>query len=114
MAQGQDLRVAVVSDYPDALELRITLYPRNFQRLAREMKVWADLKHPNIVPFVGFHLGEDDAWLISSWASKGDAHGHLLKSKSDFTSRVKLVSFENLSSNSEYLGLVTLRLHTGT
>ncbi|KAG8973945.1 hypothetical protein FRC05_008002 [Tulasnella sp. 425] len=71
MAQGQDLRVAV--------------------RLAREMKVWADLKHPNIVPFVGFHLGEDDAWLISSWASKGDAHGHLLKSKSDFTSRVKLL-----------------------
>ncbi|KAG8934434.1 hypothetical protein FRC00_012135 [Tulasnella sp. 408] len=71
MAQGQDLRIAV--------------------RLAREMKVWADLKHPNIVPFVGFHLNQDVAWLISSWASNGNAHGYLVKANADFSSRLKLL-----------------------
>ncbi|KAG8986246.1 hypothetical protein FRB90_004125, partial [Tulasnella sp. 427] len=71
MAQGQDLRIAV--------------------RLAREMKVWADLKHPNVVPFVGFHLDPDAAWLISEWASKGNAYDYLLKAQSDFKGRVKLL-----------------------
>ncbi|KAG9048644.1 hypothetical protein FS837_012353 [Tulasnella sp. UAMH 9824] len=71
MAQGQDLRIAV--------------------RLAREMKVWADLKHPNIVPFVGFHLNQDVAWLISSWASNGNAHGYLMKANADFSTRLKLL-----------------------
>ncbi|KAG8926120.1 hypothetical protein FRC01_009320 [Tulasnella sp. 417] len=55
------------------------------------MKVWADLKHPNIVPFVGFSLDEEVAWLISSWASKGNAYDYLVKSKADFPTRLKLL-----------------------
>ncbi|KAG8986232.1 hypothetical protein FRB90_004146, partial [Tulasnella sp. 427] len=62
-----------------------------YQRLAREMKVWADLKHPNVVPFVGFHLDPDAAWLISEWAAKGNAYDYLLKAQSDFKGRVKLL-----------------------
>ena len=52
------------------------------KRLKREMKIWADLKHHNIVPFLGWMFCLDDdgvieASLISDWCEGGDARRYL-------------------------------------
>ncbi|KAG8896787.1 hypothetical protein FRC01_011622, partial [Tulasnella sp. 417] len=43
-------------------------------RLARELKVWAGLKHPHILPLLGFYLGKECsiAVLISEYMPYGD------------------------------------------
>ncbi|KAG9048645.1 hypothetical protein FS837_012354 [Tulasnella sp. UAMH 9824] len=71
MGEDDDLRIAV--------------------RLVREMKLWAELKHPNVVPFVGFHLGEDVAWLISAWAPNGNVQDYLSNNEVDWPSRLRIV-----------------------
>ncbi|KIO15482.1 hypothetical protein M407DRAFT_211336, partial [Tulasnella calospora MUT 4182] len=55
------------------------------------MKLWAELKHPNVVPFIGFHLGEDVAWLISTWASNGNVQDYLSKNEVDWPTRLRIV-----------------------
>ncbi|KAG8949535.1 hypothetical protein FRC04_008468 [Tulasnella sp. 424] len=60
-------------------------------RLVREMKLWAELKHPNIVPFIGFHIGEEVAWLISDWAPNGNVQDFLTERKVDSATRLGIV-----------------------
>lgn len=55
------------------------------------MKLWAELNHPNVVPFVGFHIGEDIAWLISDWAPNGNVQDFLTESEVDSATRLRIV-----------------------
>ncbi|KAG8899464.1 hypothetical protein FRC00_001397 [Tulasnella sp. 408] len=59
-------------------------------RLARELKVWAALRHPHVLPVLGFYLGNDyqTAMLISEYMTYGDLEGYIAK--------VKPSSFERL------------------
>ncbi|KAG8949533.1 hypothetical protein FRC04_008466 [Tulasnella sp. 424] len=87
--QGSDLGVRAVAvkklRMSEDDDLRITI------RLVREMKLWAELKHPNIVPFIGFHIGEDVAWLISDWAPNGNVQDFLTESEVDSATRLRIV-----------------------
>ena len=63
------------------------------QRLARELKVWAPLDHPNILPLTGFTCMEDlsSAQLISPYAENGHVGCFLKGSEQDESVRMNLV-----------------------
>ncbi|KAG8882330.1 hypothetical protein FRB98_003763 [Tulasnella sp. 332] len=63
------------------------------QRLLREMAAWAELEHPNIVPFRGFYLSDtyDEAILVSAYAENGDIMSYLARTGVKDIQRLKLV-----------------------
>ncbi|KAG8974104.1 hypothetical protein FRC05_007852 [Tulasnella sp. 425] len=62
-------------------------------RLARELKVWAGLRHPHILPLTGFYLGNDykTALLISEYMVYGDLKDYIAKMKPSREERLLLV-----------------------
>ncbi|KDQ17165.1 hypothetical protein BOTBODRAFT_105789 [Botryobasidium botryosum FD-172 SS1] len=42
------------------------------RRALREMEVWQDLRHPNVLPFIGLYLHESKIYLLSPWMKEGD------------------------------------------
>lgn len=67
---------------------------RIWKALVREMRVWEDLKHKNILPLRGFCLRDDHslAWLISPWEEQGNLSGYLKKDEPSQRIRLRLVS----------------------
>ncbi|KAF8331332.1 kinase-like domain-containing protein [Cantharellus anzutake] len=66
-----------ISNMPsDVEEMRKTM-----KHLRREMKVWKDLDHENIVKFIGFAIddrnGGPEAALVSEWCSNGNLDQYL-------------------------------------
>ncbi|KAG8914311.1 hypothetical protein FRC01_004129, partial [Tulasnella sp. 417] len=51
-------------------------------RLAREIRVWSSLHHPNVLPLIGFFLSDDRevAWLVSSYQPHGNVTQYIRKS----------------------------------
>ncbi|KDQ09871.1 hypothetical protein BOTBODRAFT_95627, partial [Botryobasidium botryosum FD-172 SS1] len=43
------------------------------QRIAREVKAWSSLDHPNILPFLGLHRLGSTSYLVSPWMGNGHA-----------------------------------------
>lgn len=64
------------------------------QRLARELKVWGAVDHPNLLPLIGFHLSDDmaTALLISPFMAHGHIQEYLEKHKPTAQKRLQLVS----------------------
>ncbi|KAG8989173.1 Tyrosine-protein kinase ZAP-70 [Tulasnella sp. JGI-2019a] len=62
-------------------------------RLVREMAVWAELCHANIVKFLGFYLSDtyDVACLILDYAQYGPITSYLSKTEANDTRRLELV-----------------------
>ncbi|KAG8906540.1 hypothetical protein FRC01_007983, partial [Tulasnella sp. 417] len=62
-------------------------------RLARELKVWARLRHPHVLPLVGFYVGDnyDPAVLISEYMVHGDLKDYIVKMKPSYDERLYLV-----------------------
>ncbi|KAF8324973.1 kinase-like domain-containing protein [Cantharellus anzutake] len=56
------------------------------QHLKREMKIWKDLDHENIVQFIGFAIEDrgaiPEAALVSEWCSNGDLVQYLHRNPS--------------------------------
>ena len=67
---------------------------RIYQQLARELKVWAGLLHPNILELVGFYLSDnlDEAWLLSLYEPEGNLAEYIEKRRPDAGRRLELVS----------------------
>lgn len=65
------------------------------QRLIREMKVWGKLRHPNILPFIGFFLSDDldEALLISQYEPRGSVPRYLKENELGEVGRFQLVSW---------------------
>lgn len=63
-------------------------------RLARELRVWAGLLHPNILPLVGYHLSDDMtiARLISPFESNGQLFDYFRRASPNEAERLQLVS----------------------
>ncbi|KAG8981755.1 hypothetical protein FRB90_007034 [Tulasnella sp. 427] len=63
------------------------------QRLAREIKIWAQLSHPNVLQFLGYHLNQrmTTAWLISPYIANGNLAQFLKNVSMDSTLRVSLL-----------------------
>ncbi|KAG8903845.1 hypothetical protein FRB99_002660 [Tulasnella sp. 403] len=59
---------------------------------AREIAVWGGLKHPNILPLIGYHisLSANEAWLISPYAPNGNIYTYLEDKRPDAAERVQL------------------------
>lgn len=62
-------------------------------RLARELKVWARLQHPHILPLLGFYLGEgfETAVLISDYMPYGDLKDFIEQHAPPWRLRLELV-----------------------
>lgn len=69
-------------------------------RLARELKVWAELDHPHILPLLGYYLDIEykTAILISEYMPCGDLKEYLDREDPPFDLRFSFVRLECLSS----------------
>ncbi|KAG8903838.1 hypothetical protein FRC01_008966, partial [Tulasnella sp. 417] len=79
-------------------------------RLARELKVWARLHHPNILPLLGFYLSDDceTASLISEYMVYGDLKDYITKMEPTYFERLQLVlankiPFPNITSEAKLI-----------
>lgn len=63
------------------------------QALARELRIWANLDHPNVLSFTGYYLDVNGAvaWLMSPYMENGNIREHLRRSQPDFHTRIALV-----------------------
>ncbi len=54
---------------------------RLFKHLRREMRIWKNLRHPNIIRFIGFAFENESyrttAALVSEWCGHGNAIEYL-------------------------------------
>ena len=73
------------------------------QQLARELKVWAGLLHPNILELVGFYLSDtlETAWLLSPYEPEGNLANFLEKKRPSQGRKVELVSLSATSVNDD-------------
>ncbi|KAG9027701.1 hypothetical protein FS837_004190, partial [Tulasnella sp. UAMH 9824] len=62
-------------------------------RLARELKVWARLKHPHVLPLLGYYLEKDYklAVLISGYMAYGDLTEYIEQEKPSWDSLLHIV-----------------------
>ena len=69
------------------------------QHLTREVKIWKDLNHPNIIKFIGYAIeGQGSgvkAALVSKWCENGDIVKYL--TEHPMTNRIKLVGSSGYS-----------------
>lgn len=72
-------------------------------RLARELKVWATAKHPNILELVGFYLGENygSAQFVSTYMAHGNVKDYIKKCQPSVVIRLNFV--RGLTSGINYL-----------
>lgn len=73
---------------------RRNLEQEQLLRLARQLKVWAGLNHPNILPLVGFFLddGHSEAWIIVPWLARGNLQNYIIQFQPEDTERLKLAT----------------------
>jgi serine/threonine protein kinase len=65
------------------------------------MRVWRELKHPNVVEFYGYTLGEDGTFsLISPWQKNGNVLQYVKSNPN--VDRSKIVSSRALSRAMAY------------
>ncbi|KIO27747.1 hypothetical protein M407DRAFT_41188, partial [Tulasnella calospora MUT 4182] len=71
--------------------------------LARELKVWAALQHPHILPLEGFYLCDEykTAVLISEYMGHGELKNYIANMKPSLEERLSLV--RDLTSGLAYL-----------
>ncbi|KAG9032628.1 hypothetical protein FRB95_001138 [Tulasnella sp. JGI-2019a] len=63
-------------------------------RLIREVKIWAQLDHPNILKFLGFYLSPnlDEILIISPWEPRGNINKYIMDTKPDMPKRLRMLS----------------------
>ncbi|KAG8921505.1 hypothetical protein FRC01_000217 [Tulasnella sp. 417] len=82
-------------------------------RLARELKVWAGLRHPHVLPLLGFYLDDDygTALLISEFMMNGDLKDYITKMAPTYFERLHLV--RDLTDGLAYLHAETNSVRHG-
>ncbi|KIO25395.1 hypothetical protein M407DRAFT_210657, partial [Tulasnella calospora MUT 4182] len=103
IAQAKDARrrAAIVSTlFRGAAFLTLTVGSKRF---ARELKVWAQAKHPNILKLVGFRLSDDYkcAQFVSPYMANGNVKDYIEKNQPDIATRLKFV--RGITSGIDYL-----------
>lgn len=70
------------------------MYERHPQRLARELNVWAKIRHPNVVPLIGYYLDDkcESPLLISALMTNGNVLEYIERFKPVTEQRIELVS----------------------
>lgn len=69
------------------------MFPRLAKAFARELTVWADLVHPNVLDLVAFYMDveEGSMWFISPFATQGNVTTYLKVNNADMPMRLQLV-----------------------
>jgi len=49
------------------------------KNIAKEIRIWSDLEHPNVLPLLGYRIEGDYPSLVSSWMEKGSLREYMLK-----------------------------------
>ncbi|KAG8946952.1 hypothetical protein FRC04_011247 [Tulasnella sp. 424] len=72
-------------------------------RLARELKIWAQARHPNILELIGFYLSEnyETAQLISPYMPHGNVAQYIAKAQPEVGTRIEFV--KDTAAGLEYL-----------
>ncbi|KAL5504025.1 hypothetical protein ACEPAH_8098 [Sanghuangporus vaninii] len=89
--EGGQVKVAI-----KALRVHLNEEKRVAKTLAREMDVWSKLKHPNILPFLGFIIEKGYPSLISEWVEHGTLRKFLKKCTNPDIVRLSLGIAEGL------------------
>lgn len=64
------------------------------QALAREVRVWERVEHPNVLGLVGFYSDQtnfDIAWLLTEWQENGDVLVYIERTNANLEKRLQLV-----------------------
>lgn len=75
------------------------LTPWHFKALVRELKIWADLRHNNVLLLQGFYLDStnlESAWIIALWHENGNVASFIERFRPDEAGRLKLVSLHSV------------------
>ncbi|KAG8924842.1 hypothetical protein FRC01_010979 [Tulasnella sp. 417] len=96
MYEYGDFRVATLDSESPASKLVVakTIKLRvPSERLARELKVWAGLQHPHVLPVVGYHLEKSytRAVLISDYIVRGNLWEYVEREKPSWDLRLRIV-----------------------
>ncbi|KAG8950556.1 hypothetical protein FRC04_007375 [Tulasnella sp. 424] len=72
-------------------------------RLAREIRIWARVKHPNVLELVGYHLSENYVYaqLISPYMANGNVKEYMKRAQADVGVRLRFL--EGITSGMAYL-----------
>ncbi|KAG9028162.1 hypothetical protein FS837_003968, partial [Tulasnella sp. UAMH 9824] len=72
-------------------------------RLARELKVWAKVKHPNILELIGYYISENyiDAQLVSEYMVNGNVMQYIKRGHVGADTRLKFV--RDIATGLKYL-----------
>ncbi|KAG8964317.1 hypothetical protein FRC05_003867, partial [Tulasnella sp. 425] len=72
-------------------------------RLARELKVWATAKHPNILELLGFYLSDNHrcAQLVSAYMANGNVKEYIGRLQPNLATRLRFV--QGITSGISYL-----------
>lgn len=90
----QWLRVEMVSGSVHYMGPSIDTQRPPKQSFVRELRVWSEMDHPNIIPLVGFHLDSKRGVFrfISPFLGEGNVTEYLERTKADASTRFRLVS----------------------
>lgn len=93
--RGERARLAKVSNTGGDYCIR-SLFMTFLQRLAREINVWAKIRHPNIVELIGYYLDDkyESPLLISALMPNGDVLEYINRVNPAIKQRIELVSFD--------------------
>ncbi|KIO16994.1 hypothetical protein M407DRAFT_85390, partial [Tulasnella calospora MUT 4182] len=72
-------------------------------RLARELKVWAKVKHPNVLELIGYYLSDDYgcAQFVSAYMSNGNVMQYIQRTGARLAVRLKFV--RDIAAGLKYL-----------
>lgn len=91
--RGERARLAKVSRKGSDCDL-CSILTTFCQRLARELNVWAKIRHPNVVELIGYYLDDkyESPLLISALMTNGNVWEYIERFKPDVEQRIAFVS----------------------
>ena len=58
----------------------------------KELMIWSNLRHPNILPLLGYYYEDNHPCIISEWMEEGTAQNYVDKSELSAEKLLHMVS----------------------
>ncbi len=68
-------------DVVEVRQMKYNIYfsPIATQGITRQLRIWSDFEHPNILPLLGYRMEDGYLSLIAEWMEKGTLHDYMHK-----------------------------------